>query len=113
MNNCRKTELFPKDEEISIEDSNTDSSKKNDTKDVSNIIKTHSQSDDIIEKIDINLIKIVEDIVNRILVKKVPNKILKSNKAVVRKPIKVSSKRKIKDTGLAPKKLKSWIYLGK
>ncbi len=64
MNYCRKTELFLKDESeteiIHIQDIKNDETEKSET------------------IIDLNLMKIVEDIVNRILEKKFPNKRIKS-----------------------------------
>jgi hypothetical protein len=78
MNYCRKTELFPKDESeteiIHIHDIKNDKTEKSET--ISGINKT--QNGENYEKIDLNLIKIVEDIVNRILEKKFRNKSIKN-----------------------------------
>lgn len=131
MNHCRKVELFPKDEEIILKEHkvNGENSGKmnNDVKEISSdVIKTQPHSG-VIEKIDVNLIKIVEDIVNRILEKKLPNKVLKLNKFILRKPInvinkcktkedkksKTANKRKNKNLDPKPKRVKpvNWIYL--
>jgi hypothetical protein len=126
MNHCRKIELYPKDEEIIPKENkvNDDTSDKvsNDVKEIrTDIIKTQPQSE-IIEKIDINLIKIVEDIVNRILEIKFPNnynkpktKVIKRRKAKDNKKSKTVNKRKNKNSEPKPKGLKiiNWIYLGK
>ncbi len=131
MNNCRKTELFPKDEEqnlnVSAKESNANKMDISDEK-----------TSEINEKIDLNLIKIVEDIVDRILEKKFPNKFIPLkpvNTPIISKfafkpitsktklakkvgNIKTNIKRKKKD--LNPKNLNfknlkpnNWIYLGK
>jgi hypothetical protein len=107
MNHCRKIELYPKDEEIIPKENkvNDDTSDKvsNDVKEIrTDIIKTQPQSE-IIEKIDINLIKIVEDIVNRILEIKFPNnynkpktKVIKRRKAKDKKNQKLLINERIK-----------------
>jgi hypothetical protein len=131
MNNCRKTELFPKDEDrnsnVSIKESNANKMDISDEK-----------TSEINEKIDLNLIKIVEDIVGRILEKKFPNKLVQLkpvNTPIISKfafkpitsktklskkvdNIKTNIKRKKKDLkskNLNFKKLKpnNWVYLGK
>jgi hypothetical protein len=136
MNFSRKTELFPKDvsepEIINILDIKNDKTEKSET--ISDVNK--EQNDENNEKIDLNLIKIVEDIVNRILEKKFPNGIkkgppnvpiiskfafkplvskVKSSKKLKAEKTKISSKRK--KTGPKPKtkrlKPNNWIYLGK
>jgi hypothetical protein len=126
MNHCRKVELYPKDEEITPKEHkvNDDSSDKvnNDIKEIrSDIIKSQPHSE-IIEKIDINLIKIVEDIVNRILEMKLPNnyiksttKVLKRRKVKNNKVSKTVNKRKNKNSEQKSKRLKinNWIYLEK
>jgi hypothetical protein len=126
MNHCRKVELYPKDEEITLKESkvNDDNSDNvnNDIKQIcSDIIKSQPPSE-IIEKIDINLIKIVEDIVNRILEIKFPNNCNKSKtKAIKRRKVKNNKvsktviKRKSKNSEQKSKRFKTnnWIYLGK
>jgi hypothetical protein len=137
MNYCRKTELFPKDESeteiIHIHDIKNDKTEKSKT--ISDINKT--QNDENYEKIDLNLIKIVEDIVERILEKKFPSKRMKnrvldlpiiskfafkplvnqvkSPKNLKVEKTKISSKRKKTAPKSKTKILKSnnWIYLGK
>jgi hypothetical protein len=131
MNHCRKVELFPKDEEIIPKEHNVSGENSgkvnNDVKEISShVIKTQPHSE-VIEKIDVNLIKIVEDIVNKILEKRFPSKVLKSNKFILRKPLtvtnkcktkenqksKTANKRKNKNLDPKPKRVKpvNWIYL--
>jgi hypothetical protein len=130
MNNCRKTELFPKDEEPNLNVSTNESN-------ANKMDISDEKPSEINEKIDLNLIKIVEDIVDRILEKKFPNKLipLKPVKTFIIskfafKPIasktnrskkvdnKTNLKRKKKvlnSKNLNFKKLKpnNWVYLGK
>jgi hypothetical protein len=131
MNNCRKTELFPKDEEQNLNVSTKESN-------ANKMDISDEKTSEINEKIDLNLIKIVEDIVDRILEKKFPNKLIPLkpvNTPIISKfafkpitsktklskkvdNIKTNIKRKKKD--LNPKNLNfknlkpnNWIYLGK
>jgi hypothetical protein len=60
MNKCRKTELFPKDKEQMLNISSTNET----IADKTNISENTSETN---EKIELNLIKIVENIVDRIL----------------------------------------------
>jgi hypothetical protein len=130
MNNCRKKELFPKDEERNLNVSTKESN-------ANEMDISDEKTSEINEKIDLNLIKIVEDIVNRILEKKFPNKFITLNpvktpiiskfafKPIASKTkrsekvdIKTNLKRKNKvlnSKNLNFKSLKpnNWVYLGK
>jgi hypothetical protein len=131
MNNCRKTELFPKDEEQNLNVSTKESN-------ANKMVISDEKTSEINEKIDLNLIKIVEDIVDRILEKKFPNKLIPLkpvNTPIISKfafkpitsktklakkvgNIKTNIKRKKKDLkskNLNFKNLKTnnWVYLGK
>ena len=129
MNYCRKTELFPKDESeteiIPISDMKNDKTEK--IENISDVNKV--QNDENNEKVDLNLIKIVEDIVDRILDKKFSNKHKKNEllnipiiskfafkpKNIKVEKTKISSKRKKTAPNSKTKRLKSsnWVYFGK
>jgi len=115
MNHCRKLELIPEDELV-IENNNET---KNETE-VSSV-QNHPLSDEpklvekssvkqSVEKIDINLIKIVEDIVNRIIDIKhtVP-------KEVIKRKAPMSHLKPKSNNSPQDKKLKSnnWIFVRK
>jgi hypothetical protein len=138
MNNCRKVELHPKEEEIVTNEYQEKVIKMNDTPENNENKSDMNESQNNIEKIDLNLIKIVEDIVNRVLEKKFPNKritsrvldtpiiskfafkpliskVKSSKKSSKVEKIKISSKRNKTAPKSKTKRLKSnnWIYLSK
>jgi len=115
MNHCRKLELIPEDELV-IEDNNET---KNDTEvssvqnhpliDEPKLVEKSSEKHSV-EKIDINLIKIVEDIVNRIIDKK-----FKVPKEVIKRKVPMSHLLPKSNNSPQNKKIKSnnWVFVRK
>jgi len=116
MNHCRKLELIPEDE-VEIENKNETKSETEVSSlqkrlliDKPKLVEKPSENE-FVEKIDINLIKIAEDIVSRIIDKK-----FTVSKESIKRKIPLISQLKVESNNKTPnKKLKTnnWVFVRK
>lgn len=115
MNHCRKLELIPEDELV-IENNNEtkneteiSSPQKHPLIDKPKLVEKSSEKQSV-EKIDINLIKIVEDIVNRIIDRK-----FTASKEVIKRKVPMSHPKPKSNNSPQNKKIKSniWVFVRK